>query len=325
MGGDQGPTALARGFDGNALGDGAKLAGTAVGEAVKTVVGGAEPLHLHAVEAHRGRQRLDRGAHAANQPAAAHRHQHGIEALHLLKQFQADRSLPGNHPLVIERMRQRQVALRHQLPGLGHGLIERFAHQQDFRAEHLGVLHLGVGRGARHHDHGGDAQASGVIGDGLGVVACRNRKNAPLPGIGGEARQPVQGPALLEGCRELVVFELEVNLRAQHRRQGLGARARGAQNLSRDALGRRLNGGQLHQLPRLIHDLSHVRFCGHFSPYGGFPCGEDGAAVAILRHRPAIPFSEALSQTPAHRLSHPDRQHRAHGRSCAPRRSLRGR
>ena len=81
-----------------------------------------------------GLARLQREPDAADEPAAAHRHQDGVEVGHLLGQLEADRALAGDDARVVEGMDEDEAALGLDLPGAGVGLVVVLAVQDDLGA-----------------------------------------------------------------------------------------------------------------------------------------------------------------------------------------------
>jgi hypothetical protein len=78
----------------------------------------------------------------------------------------------------------------------------------------LGCLHLHEGRGCRHHDGGGNVEALGMIGDGLGVIACRHRNHAAPALVLGESGELDEGASVLERVGNLKVLVFDVDLGA---------------------------------------------------------------------------------------------------------------
>ncbi len=179
-----------------------------------------------------GARRLDRGADAADEAAAAHGHQHRVQVRHLLQQLEPDRALAGDDPRVVEGMDEDQPALGLDLAGAGVGLVEVLPVQDDLRAAAAGRRHLGQRRPLRHDDDGGDAELRRVERDAQAVVARAGRDDAAPALVGGELQEQVGRAALLEGARHLQVLQLDVDARAGHRGEGLRV---GAGRLGDDA------------------------------------------------------------------------------------------
>ena len=92
---------------------------------------------------------------------------------------------PGDHRQVIERMDDGEAALLGELQAGDARVLEGVADEDDLGAEAARVLDLHARREARHDDRRRDAHALRVVGDGLGVVAGRDREHA-LGALGGQ-------------------------------------------------------------------------------------------------------------------------------------------
>ena len=112
--------------------------------------------------------------------------------------------------------------------GRGIGFDQVMTLKDHAGAEIAGVLDLGEGGGQRHDDGGGNAQAPGVIGDALGMVARAHRRDAAFLFVRRQGQQAVQRPALLEGGGELAVLEFQPDFAAGDAREGQGAAGGGA-------------------------------------------------------------------------------------------------
>ena len=75
-----------------------------------------------------GPQRLGRGRHARDQPAAADRHDERVERRHVLEHLDRDRSLARHDQRVVVRRDVEQPALGLDEMGVGDGVVERLAH-----------------------------------------------------------------------------------------------------------------------------------------------------------------------------------------------------
>ena len=191
---------------------------------------GGEPLRLNADDGDRRPQRLDGDGDARDQSAAADGDDDRVEVGGLLQHLQPQRALAGDDVRVVERMDQNASALRRQTLREVEGRRQALALQQHFGPEDAGLLHLGVRRRARHHDGDRDAEPPTMVGERLRVVACGHGDNARLPRRRREQQQPVQRAPLLERRGELLVLELEVDVRRQLRGQRLRLGKRRAQN-----------------------------------------------------------------------------------------------
>ena len=94
------------------------------------------------------------------------------------EELEADRALPGDDVLVVERVHERAVLALDELLTERHRLGHALAVQLDARAERLRAADLHVRSGLRHHDRGVDAEQPRVTGDGLRVVAGAHRDDA---------------------------------------------------------------------------------------------------------------------------------------------------
>jgi len=137
-----------------------------------------------------------------------------------------------------------QVVARGEGARVLAGLEQVLALEHHGRAVDLGVADLGVRRAFRHHDQRGDAEARGVVGDRLGVVA-RAHRDHPAAALGRvERKELVQRAALLEGGGELLVLELEEHLGAGELRQRAAVHAGGVLDRPGDARGRGADSGK---------------------------------------------------------------------------------
>ena len=109
---------------------------------------------------------------------------------------------------VIKGVDEGQAFALADIIGFGLGFVEVQAAQHDLCAMAAGLLDLAEGRGAGHHDRGGDAEATGMIGHALGMVAGGSGDDACLALGFRQVGETVQGAALLEGGGELEVLEL---------------------------------------------------------------------------------------------------------------------
>ncbi len=167
-------------------------------------------FRLDADDAHQRIERLDVGRDAGDQPTAADRDEDRIgRRRHLAQDFHADRALPGDDVGVVERMDERQLALRCDDQRVLVGVVEVVAVQHYVAAEVEHGLDLDVRRGLRHHDHRGDAPALRGQRDALRVVARRRADHAALRRLIVEVRDLVVGPAQLEREDRLQVLALE--------------------------------------------------------------------------------------------------------------------
>jgi hypothetical protein len=157
---------------------------------------------------------LGGGRHAGDQPAAADRDRQHLEIRHVLQHLQRHRALAGHDVEIIERMHEGQAPLLAEPVGRGRGLVIAVAVDHHLGAVGAGLLHLHERCGLGHHDGHRDAQAGGVIGQTLAMIAGRGGDHAA--GAHGliQEQQFVERPALLVGGGELQVLELHPHLGA---------------------------------------------------------------------------------------------------------------
>ncbi len=138
-------------------------------------------LHLDADDLDRGLDVLGGDGDAANDPAAADRHDDAVEVGRVLEHLDADRALSGDDLVVVIGVDEKEALFLDQ--GLGGDLAvgQRLARQDDTGAMRPGALDLGRGRRLRHHDGGRDAEPLGMIGDGLRMIAGRHGDDAAGP------------------------------------------------------------------------------------------------------------------------------------------------
>ena len=182
---------------------------------------GGEQRGLHADNLDTGAKAARHRAHARNQPAAANRHDDGIQIGRIGKHFQRDGALPGGYQRIVERMDEGQTQLLFHCPGIFIRLVKGFAFQHHLAAHALGLHHLHRGGRARHHDGDRHAQPRAVIGKPLRMVARARRDHALGALFCRQVQQRVQRPAFLVGGGELLVLELQPDVRAGNGRQGL--------------------------------------------------------------------------------------------------------
>ena len=115
---------------------------------------------------------------------------------------------------------------------------EALALEDHGRAMGARALDLHERRQGRHDDRRRDAEALGVVGDRLGVVAGRHGDDAAPALLRPEARELVDRAALLEGAGRVHVLVLH-----EHRRAGeLGQPRRRHQRRAQDVAGDRRGG-----------------------------------------------------------------------------------
>ena len=135
-------------------------------------------LGLYAVHLDLRAQGLDGKGNTGNQSAAAHRHHHSIHIRQLVKDLQADGTLPGDDLLVIVGVDKGHVVLLLQLHGLVVGFVVGAGHKADLRAQIFGVFHLHQGCAVRHTDDAADAAPGSGQRHALRMVARRAGNHA---------------------------------------------------------------------------------------------------------------------------------------------------
>ena len=100
------------------------------------------------------------------------------------------------------------------------GVVEYLAVQDDLGAMCLRVHDFHAGCIAWHYDDCGNSQPTRMIGHALGVIARRGSDDPPRTLLRGLRQQLIERTTLLEGGGELMVLELDVDLRAGDRRKG---------------------------------------------------------------------------------------------------------
>ena len=99
-------------------------------------------------------QTLDVSSDAGNQAAAANATEDRMNGLRVLAQdFHADRTLPGDHLRIVERMHESQLLGFLEFECVRVGVIVGLARQDHLGASRLHRLHLDLRRRRRHHDH----------------------------------------------------------------------------------------------------------------------------------------------------------------------------
>ena len=117
-------------------------------------------------------------------------------------------------------------------------LLQRLAGNDDLGAVTPGVLDLHHRRADRHHDGSGNAEKVCVISHALRVIAGRHRDHAAPPLVRRQRQQAIERAALLEGGRELEVFEFEPEIAAADLAQRPALIAFGDEDRAADRSGR---------------------------------------------------------------------------------------
>ena len=164
---------------------------------------------------------LGYGGHAAHQPAATDRHDQAVEIVLLGEHLERHRALPRRNQRVVERVDEGQPALLFEFTRMRIGFVESLAMEDDLPANAFGLHHLHARGGLRHHDRDRDPQPSAVIAEPLRVVAGRGCNYAARLLLVAQVEQGVERAALLVSGSELVVLELEPDVRPRNLRQRL--------------------------------------------------------------------------------------------------------
>src|SRR5262249_21558153 len=145
----------------------------------------------------------------------------GVDVVDLLEQLEPDRSLPGDHLLVLERVDEGRAALVGVVERVGQALVEARAGELDPGAVVARRLDLRHGRVLGDEDGRGNAGLPRGPGDRLAVVARAGRDDARGAILVREERDPVDGAADLECAGALEVLRLQQYLSAGQARQRL--------------------------------------------------------------------------------------------------------
>ncbi len=154
--------------------------------------------------------------HAADQSPAADRHDHCLEALHLLQQFKTDRPLTVDDRMVIERMQKRHPFQFADPQRFVTGLIVVGAVEDHLRSKSAGGRDLHQRGHEGHDDARQDAALGGVIGHGLGMISRAGSNHATPLLVFTQQQNPVKRAALFEGSGSLQIIQLEKDLLTGH-------------------------------------------------------------------------------------------------------------
>jgi len=209
---------------------------------------------VHADDLDLGAHGLDVVGHAADQTAAANRHEHRIQAraaqlLQLAQHFHGDGALAGDHVRIVKRVHKGQAFGLLQLDGVLVGVGVAVAGQHHLAAQGLDGIDLDLGCGRGHHDHRAAAQLLGPQGHALGVVAGRRADHAALQLLGRQVGHLVVGAPQLEAEHGLLVLALQQHLVVQAAAEvlgGLQVRLHGhVVDTGRQDLGQVVKGGEV--------------------------------------------------------------------------------
>ncbi|MNS88116.1 hypothetical protein D3C72_1220800 [compost metagenome] len=195
-----------------------------------------------------GAQETDDGRHPRRQTAAADRDEDGVDRVGVLAQdLQPDRALSGDHVRVVERVDEGCAGLLFQGAGVGVGVVEAVAVQDDVSAERLDRRHLDARRGGRHDDGRGRAAFRRRQRHALRVIARRGADDAARQLGLAQGGDLVVGAANLEREDRLQVLALQQGRAVQPRRQPLQRVQRGFLGHVIDAGGQDAADGVLHE------------------------------------------------------------------------------
>ena len=135
--------------------------------------------------------------------------------MQLAEHFHGNRALARNHIRVVKGVDKGHALLFLQLDRVLVGVRIAVTCQHHFTAQRSHGIHLHLGRGRRHHDHGTAAQLFRPQRHTLRMVACRGTDHALGQLLLREIGHLVVGPAQLEAEHRLLVFTLEQNLVVQ--------------------------------------------------------------------------------------------------------------
>lgn len=184
-----------------------------------------------------GRTAFEAIATPAMSPPPAHGDQERLKIRKGLEHLYGNGALAGHDLLIVIGMDKVQGPLSGQLPCKGMGLSQSGPAENDVSAKCRGALNLYVGRMARHDDSRGDAQALGMISNGLGMVSGGHGYDTGYTLVRTECQELHKGTTLLEGGRELVVFKLQNHFSFRDLRERVGSRARRVDDASGNGFG----------------------------------------------------------------------------------------
>ena len=147
----------------------------------------------------------------ADQAAASDRYDDCIRAWLLLQNLEPQRTLAGNHMVIIEGMNQREPVSFGSPERFLVGLVIIRAVKNNISAVGACRRDFGQRRGKRHANLRVHAQPPGMIGQPLGVISRRGRNHARAFLLGGEREQLIERTALFKCACSLQIVELEKN------------------------------------------------------------------------------------------------------------------
>ena len=178
----------ADGADGDAVGEDADLIERDAPAGAQRLVHGVGVERLDADDAHLRHHRLDVAADAGDQPAAADRHEHGVQlaALAMTHDLVADGALAGDDQRIVEGMDEGEAGLGDEPIAVRLRVRVAVAGEHHLGAARPHRLHLDRRRRLRHDDDGAQAELLRRIGDALGVVAGARGDHAARALVGGQ-------------------------------------------------------------------------------------------------------------------------------------------
>jgi hypothetical protein len=153
--------------------------------------------------------------HTGGEPSPAQRHQDRPDVRALLEHLEAERPLPGDDVLVVERVDQHRAGACGELPRGHQRLRDARSVELDVGAVPLRRGDLGQGGAHRHEDGRLDPQQRRRQGDALRVVAGARRHHAAGPFLVAEPSDADVGPSDLERSGALEVLRLEEDVLAR--------------------------------------------------------------------------------------------------------------
>ncbi len=183
---------------------------------------------LHTDHTDLGPHRFDVSADAGDQAATANGDEHGVDRSCMLAQdLHADRSLPGDHVRIVERMDEGELVLFLERQRVLVSVRIRVAGQHDLAAARAHRLDLEPRRRCRHHDHGAAAKCPGRQRHALRMISGRCTDDAAPELRVRKMGHLVVRAAQLEAEHALHVLALEIDAIAGALRQCLCELQRG--------------------------------------------------------------------------------------------------
>jgi hypothetical protein len=191
---------------------------------------------LHSIDLDAWVDSLEEECHACEKTSATHGHHHRIHVRVLLQQLHRDRAGTGNYLRIVEGMNESSSLFLGELHRILVRFAERLPRLHDPRTKLARALHFGVRSIAGHDDDTVDAQAGGMVGDCLGMVAGGGADDSSGTLLRRELEQLVQRSALLVRTRDRQMLLLDVQLATDQRTDARAVVARSTLNSLRNAL-----------------------------------------------------------------------------------------